>query len=175
MSTKTEEADCPPDIASQPDFNRRHVLGWVAAAPALLTAYGVTRAMAEELPAMTVFRDPSCGCCHKWVEHIRADGFSVAVHDAASMKAVKARLGVPVELASCHTGEIGGYVIEGHVPAVAIRRLLTDRPQGRGLAVPGMPIGSPGMEGGAPEDYDVVLFGAGEPRVFGRFREASPI
>lgn len=175
MSTKTAGPDCLPDTDSQPDFNRRHVLGWVAAAPALLAAYGATRAVAEELPAMTVFRDPSCGCCHKWVEHVRADGFSVAVHDAASMKAVKARLGVPAELASCHTAEVGGYVIEGHVPAVAIRRLLVERPQGRGLAVPGMPIGSPGMEGGVPEAYDVVLFGGGEPRVFGRFREASPI
>jgi hypothetical protein len=162
-------------MKARPD--RRRVLGWISAGPALLVsgAFVSVPATAGALPAMTVFRDPTCGCCHKWVEHLEADGFAVTVHDAPSMKAVKARLGVPAELASCHTGEIGGYVIEGHVPAVAIRRLLAEKPEGRGLAVPGMPIGSPGMEGGEPEDYDVMLFGAGAPRAFGKFREDKPI
>lgn len=150
-------------------LDRRTVLGWIAAG-VMLPATGT---WAGELPGMIVFRDPSCGCCHKWVEHLQSNGFAVTVHDAPSMKAVKARFGVPSEIASCHTGEIGGYVIEGHVPAAAIRRLLVEKPQGRGLAVPGMPIGSPGMEvdGRAPEIYDVLLFGGGgEPRRFATFR-----
>jgi hypothetical protein len=154
----------------KPVLDRRDLLGWLAAGPVLLA----TPVRAEMLPAMVVFRDPTCGCCHKWVEHLTANGFAVTVHDAPSMKAIKARLGVPAELASCHTGEIGGYVIEGHVPAAAIKRLLAEKPQGRGLAVPGMPIGSPGMEGGAPEIYEVTLFGAGAPQSFGRFREDKP-
>jgi hypothetical protein len=104
-----------------------------------------------------------------------ANGFDVTVNDAPSMKVVKARLGVPAELASCHTGEIAGYVIEGHVPAVAIKRLLAEKPVGRGLAVPGMPIGSPGMEGAEPEIYEVMLFGDGAARSFGRFREEKAV
>lgn len=154
----------------KPVLDRRDLLGWLVAGPVLLA----TPVRAEMLPAMVVFRDPTCGCCHKWVEHLTANGFAVTVHDAPSMKAIKARLGVPAELASCHTGEIGGYVIEGHVPAAATQRLLAEKPQGRGLAVPGMPIGSPGMEGGAPEIYEVTLFGAGAPQSFGRFREDKP-
>lgn len=155
--------------------DRRRILEWFVAGPALFVSGGAlgTQTLAATLPPMTVFRDPNCGCCHLWVEHLEADGFTVTVH-SASMKAVKARLGVPSELGSCHTGEIGGYVIEGHVPAVAIQRLLAEKPKGRGLAVPGMPIGSPGMEGGTPEIYDVMLFGDGEPRSFGRFREGKP-
>lgn len=152
-------------------LDRRRVLGLIAAGPVVFAG----RAHADTLPEMAVHRDPTCGCCHKWVEHLRANGFAVTVNDAPSMKAVKARLGVPAELASCHTGEIGGYVIEGHVPADAIKRLLADKPEARGLAVPGMPTGSPGMEGGEPETYDVMLFGAGEPKVFGRYREAKAV
>lgn len=155
--------------------DRRRVLCWIAAVPALVGVPAGTGVSAETLPPMTVFRDPACGCCHKWVEHLTADGFSVAVQDAPSMKAVKARLGVPAELASCHTAQIGGYVVEGHVPARAIRRLLAEKPQGHGLAVPGMPIGSPGMEGGTPEVYDVVLFGSGAPRIFATFREDKQV
>jgi hypothetical protein len=85
------------------------------------------------------------------------------------MQAVKQRLDVPAELGSCHTAEIAGYVIEGHVPAYAINRLLTEKPQARGLAVPGMPVGSPGMEGGTPEPYKVILFGKDHPVSYGRF------
>lgn len=152
--------------------DRRHVLGLMASGTALF-ATGVQADAV--LPSMVVFRDPTCGCCHKWVEHLRANGFTVTVNDAPSLKAVKARLGVPSDLASCHTAEIGGFVIEGHVPAAAIRRLLAERPEGRGLAVPGMPIGSPGMEGGEPEVYDVVLFGDGGRQTFGRFREDKAV
>ncbi|MBN8911113.1 MAG: DUF411 domain-containing protein [Rhizobiales bacterium] len=148
------------------DADRRDVLRWAVAGTVLFAA----SARADTLPALVVFRDPGCGCCHKWVEHLEANGFTATVHDAPRMKAVKARLGVPPEIASCHTAEIGGYVIEGHVPAVAIKRLLAERPAGRGLAVPGMPVGSPGMEGGEPETYEVLLFGDGAPKSFGTFR-----
>jgi hypothetical protein len=158
-------------MGARPFFDRRTVLGWVAAGPAVLAG----RAWADVQPAMVVFRDPTCGCCHHWVEHLTANGFAVTVHDAPDMKPIKARFGVPTDLSSCHTGEIGGYVIEGHVPAVAIRRLLAEKPAGRGLAVPGMPIGSPGMEGGEPEIYEVMLFGDGAPQSFGRFREDKPM
>ncbi len=147
--------------------SRRDMLRWAVAVPALVA----TGARAEAAVRVIVFRDPGCGCCHKWVEHLEANGFAVTVHDTPDMTAVKARLGVPPEVASCHTAEVGGYVIEGHVPAVAIRRLLAEKPQGRGLAVPGMPVGSPGMEGGVPVTYEVLLFGAGAPTRFGRFRE----
>lgn len=153
------------------DANRRDVIRWAVAGSALLA----TSARAEALPQMTVFRDPNCGCCHKWVDHIRANGFTVTVNDAPSMKAIKARFDVPADLAACHTGELGGYVIEGHVPAAAIKRLLAEKPAARGLAVPGMPIGSPGMEGPDPEVYEVMLFGTGAPQSFGRYREDKAV
>jgi hypothetical protein len=152
-------------------IDRRRALGGVLALPAFLHG----KARAEALLPIVVFRDPGCGCCHKWGEHLSANGFAPEIRDAPSMPDVKARLGVPADLRSCHTAEIGGYVIEGHVPASAIKRLLAEKPAGRGLAVPGMPAGSPGMEGGEPETYEVFLFGAGAPKVFGRFRQAEPV
>ena len=120
-----------------------------------------------EPPKLTVSKDPSCGCCSQWADHIRAAGFSVEIVETGALNRVKARLGVPRHLASCHTAEVNGYVIEGHVPASAIRRLLAERPRIKGLAVPGMPVGSPGMEveGTPAETYDVIAFGpAGEAR-----------
>lgn len=101
---------------------------------------------AETLPKMTVTRDPNCGCCHGWVTHVRAAGFSVEMVEIADVMPLKTRLGVPDGLMSCHTAEIGGYVVEGHVPADAIKRLLIERPKVTGLAVAGMPVGSPGMQ-----------------------------
>jgi len=117
--------------------------------------------------AFDVYSDPSCGCCGAWVDYMRAQGYTVTVHQDQPMAAVKARLGVPPGAMSCHTALIDGYVIEGHVPVEDIRRLLAERPNARGLAAPGMPMGSPGMEMGAPERYDVVLIGRdGSTRVF---------
>ena len=121
-----------------------------------------------------VWKDPSCGCCSGWVEHLRGSGFTVEAIDTADLAAVKTALGVPDELAACHTAKIDSYVIEGHVPAAAIRRLLAERPAALGLAVPGMPVGSPGMEGGTPQPYDVVLFAAASSRLYGRFIGAEP-
>jgi hypothetical protein len=138
------------------------LLAGVASAPLATRAAG--------RPAMLVHKDPNCGCCAGWVAHVEKSGFPVTVNDTARLNAVKARLGIPAELAACHTAEIDGYVIEGHVPAAAIERLLAQRPSARGLAVPGMPVGSPGMEGGEPETYEVVLFGPQGTGIYARFR-----
>jgi len=123
---------------------RRALLAGLARATAATLLAGPAWA-AGTLPRITVTRDPSCGCCGNWVTHVRAAGFPVTVIEAADLAPLKARLGVPGALSSCHTAEVGGYVVEGHVPAGAIRRLLAERPRATGLAVPGMPVGSPGM------------------------------
>ena len=117
--------------------------------------------------AIDVYRDPSCGCCGAWISYLRTQGYTVTVHEDQPMAAVKTRLGVPADAASCHTALIDGYVIEGHVPVEDIRRLLAEHPNARGLAAPGMPMGSPGMEMGSAERYDVVLIGRdGSSRIF---------
>lgn len=103
------------------------------------------------LPIAIVHKTTSCGCCGIWVDHLKAEGFQVDVRDTDDMNPIKVRLGVPVGKASCHTAEIGGYVIEGHIPAEDIKRLLAERPAARGLVLPGMPAGSPGME--MPDGY----------------------
>ncbi len=153
-------------------FERRTILRLLTSAAVVTLATGVH---AEPTPVMKVFKDPNCTCCGAWVEHLQANGFTVTVAEASNIREVKARVGVSKALSSCHTGEISGYVIEGHVPAHAIRRLLAERPVAIGLAVPGMPIGSPGMEGGAPVVYDVVLFARNRHEVFGRYKADRPI
>ncbi|GGH19451.1 metal-binding protein [Alsobacter metallidurans] len=131
---------------------------------------------AQGRPPMLVHKDPNCGCCAGWVKHVRAAGFTVDVRETATLDAVKARLGIPEPLASCHTAEIGGYLVEGHVPAAEILRLLAERPRALGLAVPDMPLGSPGMEapGAKPDAYQVILFGPGQ-HVYARYRGAERI
>ena len=109
-------------------------------------------------PVITVYRDPNCGCCTKWIEHLIKHGFRVKDNKSDTMSEVKRGLGVPESLESCHTGVVNGYVIEGHVPAADIQRLLKAKPKVAGLAVPGMPMGSPGMEGPRTDRYDVVSF-----------------
>lgn len=123
------------------------------------------------LSEIVVHKTPTCGCCGAWIDHLRADGFTVRVIDVADTSPVAHRLGVPDALRSCHTAEIDGYAIEGHVPASDIRRLLAERPDAAGIAVPGMPLGSPGMEmGDRRENYDVILFDrAGGTRVFASY------
>ena len=145
---------------------RRSLLALIATAPAWGAGFGA-RAAAES--AVTVHKDPTCGCCTGWVQHLQKAGFTTNVIENRSLDALKRRLGVPDDLAACHTAELAGYVIEGHVPADAIRRLLQEKPSATGLAVPGMPVGSPGMEGGTPERYDVVLFGPMGRRTFMTF------
>ncbi len=108
---------------------------------------------------VTMYKDPNCGCCGKWAEHMRASGFRVKEVATPQMGAVKHAAGVPQALGSCHTAKVGGYVIEGHVPAADVKRLLAEKPAVAGLSAPGMPQGSPGMEGPFPaERYDVVSF-----------------
>jgi len=111
-------------------------------------------------PSIEVWTGPSCGCCHDWVEHLRANGFDVTTHDGGNSEA-RTRLGMPVDYGSCHTGEAAGYAIEGHVPAREVHRLLEERPDAIGLSVPAMPRGSPGMDGPAygnvRDPYDVLL------------------
>jgi hypothetical protein len=124
---------------------------------------------ADALPEVIVHRAPSCGCCGAWAEHLRRTGFPVKIAETRNLNAVKERLGVPADLVSCHTAKVEGYVVEGHVPAGAIQRLLTEKPQAIGVAVPGMPIGSPGMEGGTPDTFEVVLFGQQGRRTFARY------
>jgi hypothetical protein len=118
--------------------------------------------LALATPGMTVFKDPNCGCCDAWVDHVRAAGLAALVRSEVRMDMVKARLGVPSDLVACHTALIDGYVVEGHVPVETIVTVLRERPRLSGIAVPGMPIGSPGMEipGRAPEPFDVVGFAA---------------
>lgn len=120
-------------------------------------------------PAITVYKSPTCLCCANWVEHLRTNGFTVRTVDltSAELMQLKATHGVTADLAACHTGLIEGYVVEGHVPADDVARLLRERPPIAGVAVPGMPIGSPGMEGGRPEPYTVLTFdGQGRTGVF---------
>jgi len=121
-------------------------------------------------PHITVFKDPACGCCKSWVEHLRKHGFDVAVRDTSDVTGAKRTGRVPEQLHSCHTAFVNGYVVEGHVPAADIQRLLRDKPKIAGIAVAGMPVGSPGMEmGGRADKYDVIAFGRdGTTRVFAR-------
>ena len=124
---------------------------------------------AAEDQTITVHKDPNCGCCTGWVRHLQKAGFTVETIETAALDAVKTRLGVPADLAACHTAQVAEYVVEGHVPAVALKRLLSEKPNAAGLAVPGMPVGSPGMEGGTPQPYEVVLFGPTGRRTYMRF------
>ena len=118
--------------------------------------------------AMQVFKDPDCGCCAEWVKHLQSAGFTVNVTHVADTAAIRRRLGMPDQYGACHTATIDGYVIEGHVPAADVRRLLRERPLAAGLSVAGMPAGAPGMEVGNRVDaYDVVLVDrAGRGSVF---------
>ncbi len=107
---------------------------------------------------VVVYKTPTCGCCGKWVEHLRANGFTPVVQDVPATAPYQRQYGVPDRLLSCHTAVVGGYTVEGHVPAADIQRVLKERPRARGLAVPGMPLGSPGMEAPRRDPYSVLLF-----------------
>jgi hypothetical protein len=123
--------------------------------------------LAAKKPIITVYKDPSCGCCKSWIEHLIKHGYRVDAKDTPGMTEVKQTLGVPTGLAACHTAIVNGYLIEGHVPAADIDRLLNQKPKIAGLAVPGMPMGSPGMEGGKAQHYQVLTFDkAGKTTVF---------
>ena len=130
--------------------------GVASATPAAAAA---ATPVANGAPVVTVYKSPTCGCCKAWVAHLRENGFAVVERDTSDVHPVKAAHGLPGELESCHTGIVDGYVIEGHVPADLVAKLLTEKPEGvAGLAVPGMPMGSPGMEGPTKEPYEVLAF-----------------
>ena len=116
------------------------------------------RSGASALPTVLVYKTESCGCCNAWVDHLRAAGFTVDARDVVDLMSIKRDAGVPASHASCHTALVDGYVVEGHVPADQIERLLAERPEAAGLAVPGMPVGSPGMEGPGAGPYQVLAF-----------------
>lgn len=152
-------------------LTRRALVGTIVG----LVALPVANSYAQG-DSMIVHRDPSCGCCEAWVAHIRGAGINATIVNETNMNTVKTRLGVPSTLVSCHTAEIGGYVIEGHVPVKAILQLLRDRPAAIGLAAPGMPVGSPGMESdGAKDVFEVVAFGAAGSNIYGRYRGEEPV
>ncbi|MCC7546952.1 MAG: DUF411 domain-containing protein [Burkholderiales bacterium] len=110
------------------------------------------------LPTVTVYKTPSCGCCEKWIQHLREAGFPVEAHDRGNLDRVRSQLGVPRSMAGCHTAQVGGYAVEGHVPAAQIQRLLAEKPEVVGISVPGMPVGSPGMEGEGGHEYRVMAW-----------------
>lgn len=114
------------------------------------------------LPLVVVNKSPTCGCCGAWVDHMRAAGFQVQVNNMDNLNPIKERVGVPLGKGSCHTAEVGGYFVEGHVPAEDVKRLLADKPDAKGLVLPGMPLGSPGMEvpDGTVQPYTVELVGS---------------
>lgn len=149
--------------------NRRQFLLASAAGALAPVAFGRTLFAMAATPVITVYKDPSCGCCAKWVKHLAANGFVTTVHDSTDMDAIKKNMRVPVDLQSCHTAVVDKYVIEGHVPAADIKKLLASKETVQGLAAPGMPMGSPGMEGGAADHYDVIAFSTdGKKRVFAK-------
>ena len=134
-----------------------------------LLGAAVVAAPSPRPPAVTVYKSASCGCCTKWVEHLRTSGFAVTVYDTDDLATVMTNMGVPRPLASCHTAKVGNYVIEGHVPADLVKKLLADHPAILGLAVPGMVTGSPGMEGPNPQHYDVIAWDrTGKTSVYAR-------
>lgn len=150
-------------------INRRIFIGTLAAV--LVPAGTVLGALPKpEKPSISVVRSPDCGCCGAWIDHLRESGFAVEETLTDDVEAFKDEQAIPQSLRSCHTALVDGYVIEGHVPADAIRIVLDQRPDAGGLAVPGMPIGSPGMEmGGQSEPFEVILWGDSGNSVFARY------
>jgi hypothetical protein len=145
----------------------------VPAALALAAVIALGTAAARPAPAplsvITVYKSPTCGCCQKWVDYLRSKGFQVKTVDLADLTEIKAASGVPAPLQTCHTAVVEGYVVEGHVPADVLQKLLHDRPKVAGIAVPGMPIGSPGMDGSPAQSYDVIAWDkTGKTSVFAK-------
>lgn len=139
---------------------------WFMLMVAAALASGALPAGAQYLPRVTVYKNPACGCCGEWVKHMQANGFRVETHEVADMTPIRHKYGVPDTLTSCHTAEVNGYTLEGHVPAADVWRMLREWPKVAGLAVPGMVVGSPGMEQGPPQRYATIAFKGQEKRVF---------
>lgn len=138
--------------------SRRDWLRSSALASAALLVRSRVSLSEAPLPVVTVYKDPGCECCTKWVKHLSSNGFVTTVHDMSNVDEIKRTMNVPQALQSCHTAVVGAYVVEGHVPADLIKKALKEKPAIAGLAVPGMVTGSPGMEGGTPQHYDIVAW-----------------
>ena len=140
----------------------RKIIASTVAGTLILAAlfFPATGASAQQAKTLEVWKNPTCGCCGAWVAHMKAAGFDVRVHNTEKLSEIKSANSVPQNLMSCHTAKIGGYVIEGHVPASAVKKLLLTKPKIKGIATPGMPLGSPGMEvpSGEKDAYDVLAF-----------------
>ncbi len=153
-------------------LRRRWLLGLMAALP----LGGGRQVLAGEDLEVVLYKNPWCGCCEGWARHMEAAGFRVRRENVEDLAPVKRMAGVPPQLEACHTALVGGYVVEGHVPALAVRRLLAERPQVVGIAAPGMPPGSPGMPAPEPATYTVYAFrGDGGLSPFARFRGGVPL
>jgi hypothetical protein len=151
--------------------------GALLGAAALASFACGARAGADPLH-IAVTKGPGCECCDGWAKHLRANGYSVSVTESDELDSVKEKLGIPADLRTCHTGQLGGYLLEGHVPAAAIASLMREKPDGMtGLAVPGMPVGAPGMEvkGVRPQEYSVILFGPAGRKEWAKFKGATRI
>lgn len=133
---------------------------------AVLAAFGMAPSLAAETKKATVYKSPECGCCGGYVEYLQKNGFAVDVKNLADLTTVKRLAGVPPALEACHTTMIEGYVVEGHVPMQTLHRLLTEKPKIRGIALPGMPDGSPGMSGQKKEPFTIYELTGGEPKVY---------
>lgn len=146
---------------------QRHVLRGLVALCGLVASLGAGSVLAMD-DEIAMYKDPNCGCCGKWADHMRENGFTVQEISSRDMARVKSDAGVPRTLGSCHTAKVGNYIVEGHVPAADVRRLLAEQPPVVGISAPGMPLGSPGMEGPyESQRYDVISFDAdGNEAVF---------
>lgn len=176
----TNECKSRPAIAASNPARRLWLttaMPWLGAGVAIALLPSLSRATSSSPIPLEVWKDPQCGCCQDWVDHMKANGFAVKVHETGN-NAVRSRLGLPQKLGSCHTALVGGYLIEGHVPASDVRALLQQKPKALGLVVPGMPVGSPGMDGavygGRRDPYDVLLVGHdGSTRVFKSYHKKA--
>lgn len=141
---------------------------FLVARMALAAALSVAPLAYAAGPVIQVYKTASCGCCSAWVDHLKENGFKVETHNVEDPGAVRAKFGIGEQYGSCHTGVVKGYAIEGHVPASSIKKLLKEKPKASGLAVPGMPMGSPGMEGSRKDAYEVLLVKDGKARTYTR-------
>ena len=136
--------------------------------PAAFIAPQPTRTPGADTATLVVYKEATCPCCNKWVEYMRTNGFQVVTYNVTDLNAVKEKHDIASNLQSCHTTEVGGYFVEGHVPVDLVRKLLAERPRIAGITVPGMPVGSPGMEVGPPEPYDILrVDSAGRTAIYG--------
>ncbi len=161
----------PIEVIKAMNNNNRiinNTIGRVIAAFLIFLSSGIS--LAEPvLPTVKVYKSPTCGCCKKWISHLESNGFKVEATNLNNLTPIKDKLGIEPRIRSCHTAKIGGYVVEGHVPASDIKRMLKDKPEIVGLAVPGMPMGSPGMEGPRKDNYSVIAIGkSGELALYNR-------